>query len=68
MACIVAVVREGLQRSLVRIPGLEGGDGAAGSMVGFVVVGGQCALFRDLLAQAFATAGGLWSSSPPPDD
>ncbi|WP_406111698.1 hypothetical protein [Streptomyces sp. NBC_01003] len=26
------------------------------------------ALFRDPLAQAFATAGGLWPSSPPPDD
>ena len=24
------------------------------------------ALFRDPLAQAFATAGGLWPSSPPP--
>ncbi|GAA2753201.1 hypothetical protein GCM10010440_72370 [Kitasatospora cinereorecta] len=26
------------------------------------------ALFRDPPAQAFATAGGLWPSSPPPDD
>ncbi|MEU7410966.1 class I SAM-dependent methyltransferase, partial [Streptomyces sp. NPDC042638] len=26
------------------------------------------ALFRDPLAQAFAAAGGLWPSSPPPDD
>ncbi len=30
---------------------------------------GENALFRDPLAQAFATAGGLWPSSPPlPDD
>ncbi|WTF17827.1 class I SAM-dependent methyltransferase [Streptomyces sp. NBC_01601] len=28
----------------------------------------QDALFRDPLAQAFATAGGLWASSPSPDD
>ncbi|MGW3340686.1 class I SAM-dependent methyltransferase [Streptomyces sp. NPDC001009] len=30
--------------------------------------GREDALFRDPLAQAFATAGGLWPSSPPPDD
>lgn len=30
--------------------------------------GREDALFRDPLAQAFATAGGLWPSSPPPGD